>query len=326
MEARDLLKKLIGVPSISGNETKLGEFLFELLSQNGFKVKKFPVDKARFNLVATLEGKPKVFLQAHMDTVAPQIEFSEDKENIYGRGSCDTKGSIATMVTAAVLAKNEGYNNFGLIFTVGEEVAFDGAKSLIKKGLKIPFVIVGEPSSLEIVNQHFGILSVKIKTRGKAAHSSRPEEGENAIDGLIRVIEKVKAIEVHPKTLMNLVRIEGGIADNIIPAQASAVFNFRTAPVDKNDYLKLIKTFANEKVEIEDLNNVDSVYAKVPDELSFIKERKTVKYATELAFFKKGAIIGPGDIKYAHGPNEYVSKKELAKAVEVYLQIIKNFN
>ena len=79
-------------------------------------------------------------------------------------------------------------------------------------------------------------------------------------------------------------------------------------------------------VDIEKIIDVKSVHTDVPKELSFIKVVRTVKYFTELSIFKNGVIIGPGDIKYAHGPDERVSKKELAEAVEVYSQIINNFS
>jgi acetylornithine deacetylase len=322
----ELLKELINTNSTTGNEGEVGNFIANLLEKEGFIVEKQQVEDNRFNIITTLSEKPKVFLQAHLDTVTPHIEASEDEENIYGRGACDTKASIACMISAAIQSKNNELNNFGLIFTVGEEVDFIGVKKILSSGLEIPFVIVGEPSSLEIVNEHFGILVIKVKAHGKSAHSSKPEEGVNAIDLLLEVVEKIKKIEVHPNTLMSLVMINGGTADNIIPGQAEAIFSFRTAPNDKNDYVEIFKSFASGSITVESELSLSSVKTEVPTELDFIPTRKTVKYSTELSFFQKGVVIGPGDIKFAHGPNEQVSKKELGEAVEIYLKIISNFS
>ena len=319
-----LLKKLISISSPSGEEKEIGEYIFAVLRKNGFKVEKYPVSKDRFNIVAKL-GEPKIYLSAHIDTVKPYIKYSENKDYIFGRGSCDTKASVASMITAAIKAKMEKINNFGLIFTVGEESVLDGAKQIVKSELDMPFVIVGEPTSLEIVNGHYGILVVEISTKGKAAHSSRPEKGVNAIDVLIEEVAKIKKMKVFSKTLMSLVMIKGGLADNIIPDKAKATFSFRISPKDKNDYVKKIKSLVSSNVKVKVSQEIGAVYCKVPNKLSFIKKVTTVKYLTELSFYKKGVVLGPGDIKYAHSPDEKLPKKELKKAIETYFTIINKF-
>lgn len=320
-----LLKELILIPSPSGSEKTIGEFIFNILNKTGFETKKYLVDKDRFNIVATL-GKPSVYLSAHMDTVEPFLKYSENESQIFGRGSCDTKASIAAMITAATEAKKQKINNFGLIFTVGEESTLDGARAMVKSGLIIPFVIVGEPTSLEIVNGHFGILIIKISVKGKASHSSRPEEGINAIDILLEIIKKVKTMPLNSGTLMSLVKINGGIADNIIPDDAQATLSFRISPNDSTDYFNKIKSFSSDNAKVEVSQEVKAIYCKVPSQLSFIKTIKTVKYLTELSFYKKGIVLGPGDIKYAHGSEERLLRKELPEAVKIYLRILKNFS
>ena len=319
-----LLKKLILIPSPSGSEKTAGEFIFDILVKQGFEVNKCSVSENRFNVVAKL-GKPKIYLAAHMDTVSPILDYRETKSHIYGRGSCDTKASIACMITAAIAAKNEGYHNFGLIFTVGEEFNLDGAKAIVKSKLAIPFVIVGEPTSLAIVNGHFGILTIKVMAKGKAAHSSRPELGINAIDMLLELIAKVNKMPIKSGTLMSLVQIKGGFADNIIPDEAEAIFSFRISPDDQTDYIKNIKLLAPDNVDVEIVQQVGSVYSQVPPQLAFIKDVKTVKYMTELSFYKNGVVLGPGDIRYAHGVEEQLERTELPQAVEIYKKILKNF-
>lgn len=295
-----------------------------MLTDEGFSTKKIPVSDNRFNIFASL-GIPKVILSAHLDTVSPYIPPKETDTHIYGRGSCDTKSCVASMITAAVKCKEDGLSNFGLIFTVGEEEDFDGAIKIKESGLKIPFIIVGEPTSLEIVNGHFGMLVLKITAPGKAAHSSTPEKGINAIDSLILAIKQIQSIPIYPDSLMSLVKIDGGIADNIIPAESNCTFSFRIHPQDTNDYQKIIKSVIGSSYKITKILDASSVYSKVPNELSFIKKQKIVKYGTDLSILKNGIVLGPGDIKYAHGDNEQIKKSELKRAVNVYYEIIKNF-
>jgi len=327
ISVEELLKNLITIPSISGDEINVGDYIFDLLQKQNFQVKKQFVDQNRFNLIASF-GNPKIYFSAHMDTVAPFIDFNGDKNYIYGRGSCDTKSSIASMIIAAIRAKNNGFNNFGLIFTVGEETNFDGIKSLIKSNINIPFIVVGEPTLCDLVNGHYGILNIKLTSQGKAAHTSQPQKGVNAIDLLIDSIKKIKSISIHPKTPISLVKIEGGSADNIVPQNANAIFGLRPSPNDLNNYYDLFKSKLSQdkNIKIEAIINVPPVHFNVPKELLFLGKGQTVKYFTELSFCSNGVVLGPGDIQFAHGSDEKINKSELSKAVDIYYQILKNYS
>lgn len=320
-----LLKKLILIPSISGQEKTIGEYIFNILDQEGFETKKYLVDGDRFNVVAKI-GNPNIYFSAHMDTVSPNLEYMETKTHIFGRGACDTKASIATMITAAIAAKKQGVNNFGLIFTVGEETSFDGARSIVKSKFKIPFVVVGEPTKLKIVGGHFGMLVIKILAKGKAAHSSQPQKGINAIDLLLDAISKIKNTYIHPQTLMSLVQINGGIADNILPSEASAIFSFRISPDDHLDYVNNFEKLFGKDIKVQTIHKIEAVNSSIPNQLSFIKSRSIEKYLTELYCYKYGVVLGPGDIQFAHGTKEKIAKKELSKAVKIYFKILNNFS
>ncbi len=318
-----LLKNLINIPSVSGEEMIVADYIVDLLNRNEFKIKKIPVDKKRFNIVASM-GEPRVYLSAHMDTVSPFIKYGEDEKFVYGRGACDTKASIASMLVAGIEAKKSEVDNFGLIFTVGEESNFDGIKALIKSKLKIPYIVIGEPTSCQAVNSHYGLLNIKVTTLGKAAHTSDPTKGINAIDLLIEAIKKIKQILVHPETPFSLVQIEGGRVDNIVPDRASALFGFRPSPNDKNDYQKIFNQVLNQKnVKVEVSMSVPPVSFPIPKELEFLGEGQGVKYFTELSFCKNGLVLGPGNIKFAHGPDEKIRKTELEKAVKIYRKILR---
>ncbi|MDP2873912.1 MAG: M20/M25/M40 family metallo-hydrolase [bacterium] len=320
-----LLKDLILIESQSNHEKDICNFIYNLLTKSGFKTIKNPVDANGFNIIAAL-GEPKVYLAGHLDTVSPFLDYRETKTHIFGRGACDTKGSVASMITAATNCKTKKLTNFGLIFTVGEEKDFRGARKIVASKMPLPFVVVGEPTALKVVNGHFGILVIKLSAQGKAAHSSQPQKGINAITILLEAVNSVNSLEIHPESLTSLVQISGGTADNVIPAEASAVFSFRISPADNTDYFQKIKALVSKKVTVDKTIDIKSVYTQVPEQLSFIKERLVVKYCTELSLFKNGIVLGPGDISFAHGANEQISKTELSEAVKCYSTIIENFS
>lgn len=323
----ELLPKLINLSSISGNEAELGDFLAEYLQSQGFTVEKLLVDGTRRNVYARI-GTPKVLLQAHMDVVPPFVPASEDAEYIYGRGACDTKGSIASMILAAQQAKEKGVTDFGLLFTVDEEVEFAGAiqaQSLVKE--LGAFLIVGEPSQLKPVNAHYGILVMTIVCTGKTAHSSEPQLGDNAIDTLLEVMAgPVKQLKIAEKTLMSLVRISGGVADNVIPDKAEALLSFRIAPDDSTDYVAELQRLIGYAGQVQSSQSLPPVATKIPASLKFLGSGQAVKYCTELSFFKNGVVLGPGDIADAHTPGEKVKKADLQKAVELYQRILAEYS
>jgi len=323
MKVNEILKNLIQIQSFSNEENKVCDYIFNFLTKEGFDVEKQEVDSDGYNIIAK-KGIPKIYFSAHLDTVKPYIEFSEDENNIYGRGACDTKGSAAAMIKAALDSKD--YNNFGLIFTVGEEVDFRGVSKIKELNYKIPFVVIGEPTNLDIVNKHYGFLGLKIITKGKSAHSSNPELGENAIEKMIDILSNLKKMEIGSESSMNIATIKGGVADNIVPDSAECEVSFRTNPDDEINYYEKVKELANNLGIVEIVLDLKQISCEVPKELSFIENVKTVKYGTELYYFENGVVLGPGDIKYAHKENEQISKKELNNAVEIYKKIIQNYS
>lgn len=322
--SHELLIKLIDIPSISSDENAVCTFVFDLLKTMSFDtVQRIPVDEHGFNIFAT-KGVPKVLLQAHLDVVPPHIPSRVDETKIYGRGSCDTKASAACMIVAAQQALADGLTNFGVVFTVREETSMVGIKKLVSALPQIPFTIVGEPSRLQPVTSHFGMLTLNLETKGKAAHTSQAGEGVNAIDALIKAAADLQSIKIHPDSMLSVVKIEGGVASNIVPPLAKARYSFRISPDDKNDYLEMFtKVLKNHPLATVTKGfEAGAVKSKLPSELSFLGKGQTVKYFTELSFLQSGVILGPGDIIHAHTDIEQVQKKELDEAVLLYGKIL----
>src|SRR5215218_3449662 len=126
MNVFELTRQLINIPSVTGEELAVGQFLARHLEQLGYHVERQEAAPDRFNVIATTEAPPRVVFSTHMDTVPPFIESSEDEEFIYGRGSCDAKGIIAAQIFAAERLRAAGVNDIGLLFTVDEELSSAG--------------------------------------------------------------------------------------------------------------------------------------------------------------------------------------------------------
>src|SRR5688572_28258195 len=116
-----LTRELIEIPSLTGAETNIADFMVSFLTSRGFTVALQPVIDGRANVIATTTGVPRIFLSTHMDTVPPHINAREDEDYIYGRGACDAKGIIAAQISATERLRAEGVDQLGLLFTVDEE-------------------------------------------------------------------------------------------------------------------------------------------------------------------------------------------------------------
>jgi len=329
MEKKNIAKltmDLVKIRSISGQEQEMGNFLKDLLSKD-FTVKMQKVGD-RMNVFA-FAGRPKLLLTTHMDTVPGILKYTEDSNFIYGRGSCDAKGAIAAMVSAGLTALQAGLSDFCLLFDVDEENEFEGIKKAVKK-INPKFVVVGEPSSLKLVNGQKGLLQFGLSEKGKAAPASLPQNGFSAINKLLYDLDRLTKLKLPRnkflgETTMNIGKINGGRAANVIPDFASAKIDVRT--VGKNDVIEQLfgKAVINGKLKTEmDFEPVFNNLYNLPKLLGL--ETLAASYFTEMYFWRKKAktiVFGPGDYRYAHSAFERVSKNDLLKAAETYLKIIK---
>src|SRR6202044_2433443 len=197
-----------------------------LAASTGGHVEKMEVDGPRFNVLAWW-GDPVVTLSTHMDTVPPFIASREDDEFIWGRGACDTKGIIASMIHAVEALLAAGQRNIGLLFVVGEERNSAGAYHAAKNPRGSRFIINGEPTSNRLALGSKGVLRYEVCATGKMAHSAYPELGDSAIHKLIDALADIRRIVLPvddllgPSTL-NIGTISGGRAPNVVADEARA--------------------------------------------------------------------------------------------------------
>jgi len=320
----ELTKKLVAIPSPSGEEKEVIDFLSAYLKSLDFFVELQEVNKGRSNIYAR-SGEPAIVFSTHVDTVLPFLPLSEDSKFIYGRGACDAKGIIAAQIKAAEKLISAGIKGIGLLFVVGEESGSDGAKkaNLIPNSSR--FLINGEPTENKLAVGTKGALRVKISTTGKAAHSAYPERGESAIVKLLDVLNDLRNIplpvdDLLGETSLNIGTISGGTQANVIPDHAAAELMIRT--VREISIMKdLIEKKVGDRAEINYLFESQPIFLETLEEF----ETSVVSFATDIPLLTnwgKPFLLGPGSILDAHTPGEKISKEELLSAVDIYCKLV----
>jgi acetylornithine deacetylase len=316
------------IPSVSGDEEAVGFFLRHHLESLGWNVELQKVSENQNNVIATLNDTPRVWFSTHMDTVPPFIEPTEDNEKIYGRGSCDAKGTIAAQITAAEQLRKEGIENIGLLYTVEEERSSAGAKAanLHPLAAKCEYMINGEPTDNDLAIGSKGTFRLNIKTTGKAAHSAYPEEGDSAIEKLLDILEDIRRTrfpshEFFGDTTLNIGTIDGGTALNVISPKAEAGLAIRLT-TKKQIVEDALRNIVRDRGEIEILSYSEPVRMLEVDGFN----TKVVRFTTDIPHLPNWGtplLIGPGSILVAHTNDEFVLKKDLERAVSLYIGLAK---
>ena len=319
-----LTRQLIDIPSLTGDEKSVGEFLATHLASLGFKVERQEAATDRFNVIATTGESPRIVFSTHMDTVPPFIASSEDGEYIYGRGSCDAKGIIAAQIFAAEKLRHSGMNNVGLLFTVDEELSSFGAQAANKHPLahECRFLINGEPTDNRLAKGTKGSLRLIITTDGRAAHSAYPEAGESAIEKLLDVLHDIRAIDwpgdsFFGDTTCNIGVLNGGTRPNVIPDHARAELQIRLA-ADIEQIRPLIQGAVAGRADVELASAHDPV--RLFSVAGF--DDCVVRFTTDVPYLSnwgKPLLLGPGSILDAHTEHERIAKHELERAIELYV-------
>ena len=328
MNVNELTRKLIDIPSVSGDERAVGLFLQSHLESLGYTIEMQEVAADRFNVFATTNAPPLVVLSTHMDTVPPFIQSSEDDERIRGRGACDAKGIIAAQIFAAERLRGAGIQEVGLLFTVDEEQGSLGAEfaNLEKPGRVTRYLINGEPTDNKLASATKGSLRLKLRTSGRAAHSAYPERGESAIEKMLETLESIRRCawpvdDSLGETTCNIGVIGGGTRANVVPDQAFADLQLRlvsaAAPVKK-----IIEAAIAGLAEVEYLSEHEPVHLETIAGI----EQCVVRFTTDipyLANWGKPLLLGPGSIFHAHTEHEFVEKRELLDAVDIYARLVR---
>ena len=367
-----LLQEMVRINTINFNisgvpfpERPLAEYLERLATDLGFATRRLPLSNGQYNLLVTYvvdPAKPWLMFESHMDTVAvdgmiiPPFAAEIRDGKIWGRGSCDTKGTGAAMLWALHQYARSGakVNNIAIAYALDEESMMTGVRGLVQNAFndfKVFGVIVGEPTLNLPIVAHNGSVRWKIMTKGVAVHSSNPSRGRSAISAMCRVIDTIEThyipnlTQSHPSTgksqaSINLVK--GGSAVNIIPCECEAVADRRIVPgEDQASVLpaveKVLDVLRAARPDIEvtqqllfssppmtDANNADLTrfVQRVLTGLGMPNTARGEPYATDAGDLSAAGIpsvvLGPGSLAQAHTKDEFIEISQLHLGVSVY--------
>jgi len=318
----EFARALINIDSTTGREADAGAWLARELRALGYTVVEQPIDRGCANVFATMDA-PAVVFSTHYDCVPPFFPSRIEDGRLYGRGACDAKGILAAQVAAAERLRAHGERHVGLLFVVGEERGSDGAAAANLTPPGARFLINGEPTDNRLGTATRGVLRLRLRATGRAAHSAAPEYGESAIDKLIDALVALRGMPLpsHPEmgsTYYTVGLIEGGVAPNVIPPHASAEVLFRTIGPPE-DILRAIQPLDRFVTSEEVLRVPPVTLHTVPGFPTAV-----FPFTTDVPFLTRwGAplLFGPGSFLVAHTSHEHLEIAELERAIDAYEQL-----
>lgn len=367
---KELLKELVRADTSEGKgEVKAAEIVAARFRRSGVEARVDSWDERRANVIAHVKsdrGKGALLFVCHLDVVGPgqaqwvypPFEAVEVDGKIHGRGSVDMKGGIAAAVTAICEVVDSGAKLHGdVIFagTAGEETDGSGIRRFVSDAEWMPRllgVVIPEPTGFAVVTAHRGLVWLKVTTKGKAAHSSTPELGINAISSMKRVLNELENYRINAephrllgKSSMSINTISGGKAMNIVPDECTIGIDIRTVPGQNTSGIvsDLKATVGNLKVG-DPKFDADVNVARESESLETdagcefvrkflgavgVKESIAVGWTTDGPHLVQlGApivIFGPGESELCHKADEYINISDIDKAVNCYKNIISTF-
>ena len=323
----DLIEQLcsyIDTPSISGSETAYLKLLEKDFKERGYRTERQPVSDDRWNLVALPKNDAKLLFSTHVDVVPPHIPSKVEYGRVFGRGACDTKGGLVAMMAAAdELDPDREW--IGFLLVVGEEVDHIGAECAKDLELRPEAIVLCEPTTLKLVTGQKGILKVRVSTRGVAAHSAYPELGVDAIGPLLDTLQKLRTAdypshETLGETTLNIGLIEGGVAANVVPPSASAELFYRVVS-DVDELLEQVRDICANDADVEPISQNSPVE---PTTVSGF-DTEVIAFNTDVGYLTALGpvyLVGPGDIRFAHGDKEHIAISDLNEGTKQYVRLV----
>ncbi len=367
----EMIERLISIPSVSSTQAQydtsnlpIVDCLGNWLSDIGFQIEIIPCAEGKVNLVAWIgEGSEGLVLSGHTDTVSYDVtgwhtdpfKAVQKDGKIYGLGTADMKSFLAIAIEAAKeFTTKDLKQRLTIIATADEECTMQGARMLAEK-VERPgrYCIIGEPTDLIPVHQHKGVFMEAITLHGQAGHSSNPDLGNNALDGMYEVMNELQRFRrelaakhvnhdfIVPVPTLNFGHIHGGSSANQICEKCELHIDMRLLPGMKINPLRdelreLVTKTANARgLHCEFTALFDGIPAfETPNNSEIVtlaqkytgKPAKTVSFGTEGYFFNsmgmETVVLGPGSIDQAHQPNEHIALSVLEPTIELLKKII----
>jgi acetylornithine deacetylase/succinyl-diaminopimelate desuccinylase-like protein len=371
--ATRLLRELIAIPSVNpaflaagdprAGESRIGHHVAELAARGGLEVERQSVHPGRLNVLARFSPRGRttrrILLVPHLDTVGGEepgvFEPRMQGGRVYGRGACDTKGSLAVMLTALLdltgFAGRPRETEILLAAVIDEEHAQAGSRALVSTGLRADLALVGEPTRLRVVTAHKGNVWLELETRGKAAHGARPELGRNAVHAMARIVDLLETRYArqlrrrrHPllgTPTVNVGTIGGGHQPNIVPDRCAIRIDRRMIPgeteIGVRREIRSLLAQSGMKARVRSLRKAPcppmETDVGLPMVRSFFKAAGQVRswgvdYFCDAAVLSAAGVpslvFGPGDIAQAHTVNEWIAVEQLERGADLLLRFFRS--
>lgn len=360
------LARLVAFPTVSDQPVEpLVAWLADRCDSAGLRVERISAAPGKCNLLCSAGpvGTDGILLSGHMDVVpvvgqpweTDPFTMTRQGERLVGRGTCDMKAFIAAVVEALPrIAVHRLKRELVLLFTYDEEVGCLGSRAfadhILDQERPLPsLALIGEPTSFRILHMHPGHVAIRIECIGRAAHSSKPDLGVSAIRLAARVMDTLDVLAEdwrrdvrfadvleRPYTVMNIARIEGGSAINIVPDRCVIDLGFRPLPgMDVEALCAQVeaRVVGLGQVHVERLRVTPSMLTPTGTPLeALLRPHATDPRVGAAAFATDGGnlqrlgvqtlVFGPGSIDVAHQANEFVPVGELHRAVDVVLDVV----
>jgi acetylornithine deacetylase/succinyl-diaminopimelate desuccinylase-like protein len=345
---------------LNHGEKQVADFLASVAARAGLGVELKTVLPGRSNLIVRLrprnQVKRRILLAPHLDTVgADETRFVPQLKNgrLYGRGACDTKGSVAAMLSALceLAASKSRPQETEIVFAglIDEENVQAGSRALAADGFKADLAIVGEPTRSKVVTAHKGSLWLRLETHGRAAHGATPHLGKNAVLEMARVVEVLETdyaalLRRRKHKLLgagtvNVGKISGGKQPNIVPDYCEILVDRRTLPGEtvagvRREILTRLRS-RKLSARISSDKSVPCLAMETDFKLPLVQQffravgqtrPVGVQYFCDAAVLSAAGIpsvvFGPGDIAQAHTADEWISLVELERARELLVRFL----
>jgi len=340
----ELLKKMVGTPSLSRNEEQVADVIREFLSD-----KSIPFHTLLNNTWCRNkywdDNKPVILLDSHIDTVKPVSGWTYDPfkatmegDKLIGLGSNDAGGPLVSLLALFRYFYEEKELPFNLIFgaTAEEESSgLNGVALMVKEWGHIDFAIVGEPTQMKLAVAERGLVVVDCISHGKAGHAAR-NEGINSIYIALDDIEKIRNFnfeKVSPilgKIKMTVTQIEAGVQHNVIPDECKFVIDIRTNELYSNaDVVAILGELIQSEVKPRSLRlnssriDLEHPFVKRAHHLNIESYGSPTMSDQSLMSFPS-VKIGPGDSARSHTADEYIYLQEIKNGIELYIELLTN--
>lgn len=327
--ARAHLVRLIDAPSLSGSEEPAVAEAARIADDLGLPHRRMTAAPGRDNLLVGAPA-PAVVLCTHLDTVPPFIPASVEGDTVFGRGACDAKGVAVAMLYALASLREHGEgDDVGVLLVVGEETDHVGAQAVARSDLRPEHVVLGEPCGVAPAGAQKGLARLRIRTSGKAGHSAYPELGASAIHRLVEALARLlegpslPAEAGYGTTTVNVGQVSGGLAANVIAPEAEALVLIRcAAPVD--EIVAAVRSrVAGDGVELTELGRAEPVVFDVADQPAGEAVPFNTDAHTLAPLGARMSLLGPGDMRCAHSPDEQLTMQDLAEGVAAYRAVVR---